>query len=102
MYNEQFDKEAVAVFKALSDKTRYRIVRMMLNADEVSCAEITDSFPLSSPALSHHFRILENCGLMESRKEGLRMFFRLNRDRLERFLPQFEGVHGKTQREVAV
>ena len=102
MYSEQFDKEAVAIFKALSDKTRYQIVRMMLKSEEVSCTEITDSFPLSSPALSHHFRILENCGLMESRKEGLHMFFRLNRDRLERFLPQFEGVHGKTPQESTV
>lgn len=102
MYSEQFDKEAVAIFKALSDKTRYQIVRLMLNSDEVSCAEITESFPLSSPALSHHFRILENCGLMESRKEGLHMFFRLNRDKMERFLPQFEGVHGKTPQQSTV
>ncbi|MDA0987978.1 MAG: metalloregulator ArsR/SmtB family transcription factor [Chloroflexi bacterium] len=102
MYNEQFDKEAIAIFKALSDKTRYQIVRMMLKVDEVSCAEITDRFPLSSPALSHHFRVLENCGLMESRKEGLHMFFRLNHDRLERFLPQFEGIHGKARQESTV
>jgi ArsR family transcriptional regulator len=102
MTDQQFDKEAVAIFKALSDKTRYQIVRMMLNAEEVSCTQITEWSSLSSPALSHHFRVLENCGLMESRKEGLHMFFRLDRTRLDRFLPQFEPVHGQARQESPV
>ena len=95
MASDHDDKQAVAIFKALSDKTRYQIVRMLLRKDEVSCTEITQAFPLSSPALSHHFRVLEHCGLMEYRKEGLHMFFRLNRRNLERFLPEFERVHGQ-------
>ena len=98
---EQFDKAAMAIFKALSDKTRYQIVRMLLRADEVSCGEVSEAFPLSSPALSHHFRVLEHCGLMESRKEGLHMFFRLNRAQLERFFPDFERVHGSMSLEVS-
>ena len=102
MHSEQFDKDAVAIFKALSDKTLYQIVRMMLQAEEVGCTEITESFPLSSPAISHSFCILENCGLMESRKEGLHMFFQLNRDRLEQFLPQFERAHGVVRQETSV
>ena len=100
--DNQFSKEAVSIFKALSDRTRYQLVRMLLNAEEVSCAEITESFALSSPALSHHFRVLENCGLMESRKEGLHMFFRLNRAQLKRFLPEFQGTHAEARQEATV
>lgn len=100
MTSNQFEKEAAAIFKALSDRTRYQIVRMLLRTEELGCSEITEAFPLSSPALSHHFRVLEHCGLMESRKEGLHMFFRLNRAQLERFLPDFERVHGSARQEV--
>ncbi|MBI2872512.1 MAG: helix-turn-helix transcriptional regulator [Chloroflexi bacterium] len=96
MADDQFPKEATAIFKALADGTRYQIVRMLLRADEVSCAEISQRFPLSAPALSHHFRVLEHCGLMESRKEGLHMFFRVNRAQLRRFLPEFERMHAGT------
>lgn len=102
MSDEQFAKEAVAVFKALSDKTRYEIVRMMLDADEVSCTQITEWSSLSSPALSHHFRVLEHSGLMETRKEGVHMFFRINRAKLDHFLPQFQSVHGDARQEAPV
>ena len=101
MIDEQFEKQAAAIFKALSDRTRYRAVCMLLRADEVSCGEISDAFPLSAPALSHHFRVLENCGLMESRKAGLHIYFRLNRAQLERFLPDFECIHGPAREQVA-
>jgi DNA-binding transcriptional ArsR family regulator len=86
-------REALRIFKALSDATRYEMVRMLLREGEISCSRFQECFRLSGPALSHHYRVLESCGLIEARKEGLHTFYRLNRAQLERYLPDFERVH---------
>lgn len=90
---DSFTRDALKVFKALSDGTRYEMVRMLVSQAEVSCAQFAQRFRKSAPALSHHYRVLENCGLMETRKEGVYTFCRLNRAQLERYLPEFCRVH---------
>lgn len=80
------EKQAVKIFRALGDPTRYRIVRVLLERGEIPCRDLSKLFPLSAPALSHHFRVLQECGLMQVRKEGPYHFFRLNSRLLERIL----------------
>lgn len=86
-------EHAVRVFKALGDPTRYRIVCALLARGEMGCAELSELFPLSSPALSHHYRVLENAGLLRSRKEGTSVYWCVNEETLERFLPGFRQAH---------
>ena len=80
-----FKSEAVKFFKALADPTRYEIVCMLLHQGEVSCGEFSDTFQLSNPALSHHYRVLDNAGLISARKEGAHVFYHLNPEQLNRF-----------------
>lgn len=82
-------RQAVQVFKALADSTRYRIVLMLAERGELQCAELARAFPLSLPAMSHHYRVLEHAGLVDTRKAGSHVFFRLNLDRLRAFVPGF-------------
>jgi DNA-binding transcriptional ArsR family regulator len=88
-----FSHEAIKIFKALSDPTRYEMVKMLFDCDELGCVEFERAFDLSRPAMSHHYRVLENAGLVASRKRGLRVYYRLEKDRLNRFLPGFFQVH---------
>ncbi len=88
-----FSQEAVKVFKALSDPIRYEIVRMLLREEELGCGDFDCVFSKSKPAMSHHYRVLENAGLVASRKDGIRVYYRLERERLDRFVPQFFQVH---------
>jgi DNA-binding transcriptional ArsR family regulator len=83
------EREAIKIFRALGDPTRFRIVRMLLRAGELGCADFQAAFPLSAPALSHHFRILQDCGLLAVRKEGPFHYYSLRQEQLERFLPSF-------------
>lgn len=62
-------KEYVAVFKALSDETRLKIVEM-LSCGEMCACDILESFQITQPTLSYHMKILTDCGLVESRKDG--------------------------------
>lgn len=86
MRDEQV-RQAVTVFKALADPTRYRLLRMLAGRAEVGCAEVARTFALSPSALSHHYRVLEHARLVFTRKAGSHVFIRLNRKQLDRFVP---------------
>jgi len=97
-----FCLEAVKVFKALSDPTRYEIVRMLVCSKELGCQDFEFVFHKSKPAMSHHYRVLENAGLIAFRKDGLRVYYRLEKRQLDRFMPQFYKVHCRDGRLSAV
>ncbi len=86
------DREAVLVFRALGDPTRYRIVQLLATRGEMACRELGKRFRLSAPALSHHFRVLRECGLLRVRKDGPYHYFRLNRALLNRVLGRWREV----------
>ncbi len=90
-----FDKRAVKVFKALGDPNRYRILKILVEKGELSCADFDDKTELSKPAMSHHYRILENAGLIEVRKKGLHFYMKANLELLEDFVPDFTKTHVK-------
>lgn len=92
----RFDKQAVKVFKALADPTRYRIICLLSERGELGCGDFDEQFNISKPALSHHYRILENADLILTRKEGLIVHVSLNRPVLEKFVPGFESAHVQT------
>ncbi|MBI4318193.1 MAG: helix-turn-helix transcriptional regulator [Chloroflexi bacterium] len=83
------EAEAVKIFRALGDPTRFRIVQMLVENEELGCSDFQAAFRLSPPAMSHHFRILQECNLLTMRKDGPFHNFRLRRELLDRLLPGF-------------
>lgn len=61
--------EYALLFKALSDETRLKIVEM-LSCGEMCACDILESFNITQPTLSYHMKILTDCGLVNSRKDG--------------------------------
>ncbi len=59
----------VGFFKALSDINRLMIVDM-LSCGELCACKILEKFNITQPTLSHHMKILCECGLVIGRKEG--------------------------------
>lgn len=57
------------VFKALGDETRLKIIEI-LSCGELCACDILESFDITQPTLSYHMKILTECGLVKSRKEG--------------------------------
>ena len=92
---DAFDKQAVKIFKALGDKNRYNILKLLVEKGELSCADFDGKFALTKPAMSHHYRILENAGLIDVRKEGLHFYMKANITMLEKFVPKFTKTHIK-------
>ena len=56
-----------AFFKALADTNRLMIVDM-LSCGEMCACEILEKFNITQPTLSHHMKILCDCGLVSGRK----------------------------------
>jgi len=66
------------ITKALSDENRVRVL-LALRAGELCACQITELFGLAPSTMSKHMSILFQAGLVDSRKEGRWIYFRLAR-----------------------
>ena len=63
--------------RALSDPTRLRIVAL-LEKDELSVNELQEITRMGQSRISTHLGLLQDAGLVQSRREGKRTYYRLN------------------------
>jgi ArsR family transcriptional regulator len=63
-------------FRALSDPTRLRILSLLL-AGELCVCDIVSALRISQPAASRHLAYLKRAGLVEARRDGLWIHYRL-------------------------
>src|SRR6266566_9333524 len=67
-----------ALFRALSDPARVKIVNLLATRDEPVCAcEFEPALQLSQPTVSHHLKKLTDAGLLEREQRGRWAFFAL-------------------------
>ena len=64
-------------FKALADPTRREILRL-LRGGEMTAGELASHFDMTKPSMSHHFTVLKQAGLIDSRREGQQIIYVLN------------------------
>jgi len=74
--NEQLAVTA-SVFKALSDPTRLRIPGLLLTG-EVCVCHIHETLRISQPKASRHLAYLRAAGLVDARRDGLWMHYKLS------------------------
>ena len=70
------------VFSAIADPTRRALLRRLADEGEKPVTELLKPFRMSQPAVSKHLRCLRKAGLVRSRTEGRRRFYRLEANRL--------------------
>jgi len=70
-------KDFVKVMKALRNPNRVKIVKILEHGELCVC-EIQEVLGVSQPTVSKHLKTLEEAGLLNSRKEGLWVYYRLN------------------------
>jgi DNA-binding transcriptional ArsR family regulator len=71
----EVDHEGLAaVFDALSEPTRLRIVHVLLQ-QEMCTNDLAAALRLSEPAVSQHLRILRNLGIASSRRAGRIVYY---------------------------
>lgn len=62
--------------KVLGDANRLKILDL-LSCGELCACEILEHFDFTQPTLSHHMKVLMDCGLVTARKEGLWNYYSL-------------------------
>lgn len=70
-------EENAKILKALSDSNRLRIIRLLSTSEKCAC-EILKNFNFTQPTLSHHMKVLMDCGLVECRKKGTWTYYKLH------------------------
>lgn len=79
-------QDLINVFKALSDETRLRILKLLENG-EICVCDIVAALNMVQPKVSFHLAALKESGLIKDRKQGKWTHYSLNdSDFFRRFL----------------
>lgn len=73
-------KQTVKTFKALGDPTRLRIVKL-LEGGELCVCQLTASLKMGQSRISRHLSILKEAGLIEDRRQGKWVHYRLHKSK---------------------
>ena len=75
----------VKIAKALSDKTRVRILQEIAKRGTITCGDAEDIAFLSQPTVSHHIKVLVEAGLLDAEKDGRCVMISVNKKALDEF-----------------
>jgi ArsR family transcriptional regulator len=75
--------QLAVTFKALSDETRLQIMTLLLDREELCVCDFVEALHLTQSKASRHLRYLYHAGLVQDRREGLWMHYRISRDLTE-------------------
>lgn len=73
------EREMAQVFKVLSDENRIRILKQLQTGEKCGC-ELLEELKITQPTLSHHMKILCDCDIVKSRREGKWMYYTIDCD----------------------
>ena len=76
--------DIAVICKVLGDSNRLIIVKMLSDGEKCAC-KLLEAFDITQPTLSHHMKILTECGLVNIRKEGKWSHYSLNSETLSAF-----------------
>ncbi|MGK0443579.1 MAG: ArsR family transcriptional regulator [Bermanella sp.] len=70
----------LTLFKCLGDETRLLIMVLIQNQGELCVGELVDALGLSQPKVSRHLASLRECQLLDVRKSGQWVFYRVHEE----------------------
>jgi ArsR family transcriptional regulator len=70
-------KELTNIFKALSDETRLRILKL-LERGELCVCDVVAALDMVQPQVSFHLRVLKKAALLKGRKQGKWMHYKID------------------------
>lgn len=82
-----FGKDAgllAGFLKAAAEENRLKILCLLKQGERCVC-DIWQNLDIPQNLASHHLRVLSNSGLIDSRRDGLKMIYSLNKDKIAQF-----------------
>ena len=78
------ETELALICKALGDENRVQIIKMLTGGELCAC-KILDAFNITQPTISNLMKILTECNLVNSRKEGKWTYYSINCNKFSEF-----------------
>ena len=79
------------ICKAMADANRLRIIEMLTKGEKCGC-DLLDELQVTQPTLSHHMKVLADCGLVSSYKEGKWHHYSINCERFREFKEYINSI----------
>jgi ArsR family transcriptional regulator, arsenate/arsenite/antimonite-responsive transcriptional repressor len=75
--DEESAVELARVFKALSDPVRLRLLSLIASqaGGQACVCDLTGTFDVSQPTISHHLRVLREAGLVDCERRGTWVYY---------------------------
>ncbi len=89
-------KAVSRIFRALADPTRRQILQE-LKVGELAAGEIVSRFTISGPSISRHLSILKSADLVSERRDGNRILYRLESEKMASAVGDFLSAVCPTQ-----
>lgn len=83
--------EFLRIAKTLADARRFAILERIACAGDAACQHLCEEFPVSQPTMSHHLRQLVEAGLIEMRRDGQYVHYRLRADTVRAYVATLEA-----------
>ncbi|GEM_PF-1362749 len=84
------------LFQTLGDANRLRIIHFIGNISR-SVSEIVEATKLSQPLVSHHLKALRNKNILETKRDGPFIFYKVKDSRLLDVLGLFSEILNSTE-----
>ena len=73
----QYMQREIEVFKAFSDKTRLRMLLLLLNNGELCVCDLMETLQIPQSTASRHLGLLRSAGLVEGTRRGTWMYYEI-------------------------
>ena len=77
-------EEVAIICKAMSDTNRLRIIEMLTQGEKCGC-HLLEELQVTQPTLSHHMKVLLDCGLVSSYKDGKWQHYSINCEKFKEY-----------------
>ncbi len=100
-------KSCGPLFIALGDEQRQKLIIDIADAGRqgINVTNLSSRSKLSRPAISHHLRVLKDCGVIKPLKIGTQIFYQLNLNKnletLSELIRSMQNVISKIKKEAA-
>ena len=85
-------RQLTKVFKALSDETKLRILKILQERDELCVCEIMQALDISQSRASRNLGILKHAGFVVDRRDGLWIHYSINKKKINEYHGVLNGL----------
>lgn len=91
----------VPLLKAIADPARLRLLSLVLSHEgrEACVCDLTPSFDLSQPTISHHLKVLHESGLLDRERRGTWVYYKARSEAMSALGSLFAAGPGILEKE---